>query len=65
MNPVANPRAMRAGTQVDVRSCVANAVGGVGSRNWYRSPISAQIECAAVGSSTFPNVIVARASPDF
>jgi len=25
MNPVANPRAMRPGTQIDVRSCVANA----------------------------------------
>ena len=44
---------------------VANAVGRVSANDWDCSPISAQIECAAVGGRAFPHVIVARVSPYF
>ena len=44
---------------------VANTVGGVGSHDWDCAPISAQIECAAMGGRALPHVVVARVPPDF
>ena len=44
---------------------VADSVGGVGSNDRDRSPISAQIECAAMGGRALPHVVVARVSADF
>jgi len=44
---------------------VADSVGGVGSHDWDRSPISAQTECAAMGGRALPDVVVARVPPDF
>src|SRR5215470_3236820 len=43
---------------------VANSVGGIGSNDRDRSPISAQIKYAAMGGGAFLHVIVARVSPD-
>src|SRR6266550_2549938 len=44
---------------------VADAVGGVGSHDWDRSPISAQIECSAMGARAFAHVVVACVPPYF
>ena len=44
---------------------VANNFGGVGSHDWDYSPISAQIECAAMGGRALSNVVVARVPPYF
>jgi hypothetical protein len=46
-------------------SSIANTFGGVGSNDWDRSPISAQIECAAMGGRALPHVVVARVPPCF
>ena len=44
---------------------VADCVGGVGSHDWDRSPISARTECSAMGTRAFAHVVVAPVSPYF
>ena len=44
---------------------VPNTVGGVCSNDRHRSPVFAQLECAAMGGRRFAHVLIAAVAPSF